>query len=124
MILGLAKSRTEAQKGEGEAMSKSEGSIIGAMIWMFIISVLLFWLPVLGPLIAGVVGGTKAGGVGSAIIAVFLPAIALGILLSVLASSLSGLPLVGAIAGAGGTILAIAHVGPLLIGAIIGGVLA
>ena len=37
------------------------GSIVGAMFWMFLISLLLFWLPVIGPLLAGVVGGKKAG---------------------------------------------------------------
>lgn len=40
---------------------KSGGSIIMGMIWMFIISLLLIWLPGLGPLIAGIVGGKSAG---------------------------------------------------------------
>ena len=99
------------------------GSIGSAIVWIFIISVLLFWLPVIGPLIAGIVGGKKAGGVGSAMIAVFLPGIFFAIILFLLASSLTGIPLLGAIAGAGGFILSIAHIGPLLIGAIIGGVI-
>ena len=47
----------------------SEGSILSAIVWMFIISILLFWLPVVGPLVAGFVGGMKAGGVGSAVLA-------------------------------------------------------
>ena len=34
-----------------------KGSIGSAMLWMFVISILLFWLPVLGGLIAGFVGG-------------------------------------------------------------------
>lgn len=101
-----------------------KGSIVSGIIWMFIISVLLFWLPVLGPLIAGLVGGKKAGGIGSAIAAVILPAIIFGFLLFSLVSTISGVPLIGAIAGAGGAVLVLAHVGPLLIGAIIGGVLA
>ncbi len=100
------------------------GSVVGGRIWMFIISVLLFWLPVLGPLIAGLVGGKKSGGVGSAIAAVFLPGIIFGIILFVLASSLTGLPLIGTVAGAGGLILSLANIGPLLIGAIIGGLMA
>ena len=100
-----------------------KGSIGSAIVWIFIISVLLFWLPVIGPLIAGIVGGKKAGGVGSAIIAVLLPGVFFAIILFLLASSLTGIPLLGAIAGAGGFILSIAHVGPLLIGAIIGGVI-
>ena len=101
-----------------------QGSIVSAIFWMFFISLLLFWLPVLGPLIAGVVGGKKAGGVGAAIAAVFLPGIIVGIALFILASSLSGIPLLGAIAGTGGFALSLIHIGPLLIGAIIGGVIA
>jgi len=98
--------------------------IIGGAIWMFVISILLFWLPVAGPLIAGVVGGKKAGGVGPAILAALLPAIVVGIALFVFATVLTGIPLLGAVAGAGGFALVAAHVGPLLVGAIIGGVLA
>ena len=103
---------------------RKKGSIGSAIVWIFIISVLLFWLPVIGPLIAGIVGGKKAGGVGSAIIAVLLPGVFFAIILFLLASSLTGIPLLGAIAGAGGVILSIAHVGPLLIGAVVGGVIA
>jgi len=101
--------------------SEKKGSIGSAIVWIFIISVLLFWLPVIGPLIAGIVGGKKAGGIGPAIIAVFLPGIFFAIILFLLASSLTGIPLLGAIAGAGGFVLSIAHIGPLLIGAIVGG---
>ena len=101
-----------------------EGSIGGAILWMFVISILLFWLPVMGPLIAGIVGGNKAGGVGPAIVAVFLPGIVFGVVLFALASSFTGIPLLGAIASAGGFALSLGHIGPLLIGAIIGGFLA
>ena len=70
--------------------SEKNGSILSAIIWMFLISLLLFWLPAVGPFIAGVVGGKKAGGIGSAIIAVFLPGIIFGVVLFVFASSLTG----------------------------------
>ena len=108
----------------GEKATLPNGSIVIAIIWMSVISLLLFWLPFVGPLIAGVVGGKSAGGVGSAILAVLLPCIVFGALLFFVASSLTGIPLVGAVAGAGGLVLALAHVGPLLLGAIIGGILA
>lgn len=101
-----------------------KGSITAAILWMFLISILLFWLPVVGPFIAGLVGGKKAGGVGAALAAVFLPALILGVALFLLGSALTGLPLIGAIAGAGGIFVALAHVGPLLIGAIVGGLFA
>jgi hypothetical protein len=101
-----------------------KGSIGAGIVWMFIISLLLFWLPVIGPLIAGLVGGKKSGGVGNALLAVFLPGIVFGVLLFILATALTGIPLIGSIAGAGGLILCLAHVGPLLVGAIIGGLIA
>jgi len=105
-------------------MTGKRGSISSAIFWMFFISLLLFWLPILGSFIAGLVGGKKAGGVGAAIGSVFLPAIIFGFILFTIATSISGLPLIGAIAGTGGAILALSHIGPLLVGAIIGGLFA
>jgi hypothetical protein len=78
------------------------GSISRAVLWMLVLSLLLFWLPLLGPLIAGLVGGQKAGSVGNALIAVFLPGLLLGLVLFALATSLTGVPLLGVVAGAGG----------------------
>jgi hypothetical protein len=100
-----------------------QGSIGAGIVWMFVISLLLFWLPVIGPFIAGLVGGKKSGGIGNAIAAVFLAGIVFGVLLFALATSLTGIPLLGAIAGVGGVGLALVHVGPLLIGAVIGGLI-
>ena len=100
------------------------GSIGKGIIWMIFISIILFWLPVVGPFIAGLVGGKKSGGVMAGISAAVLPGLIFGALLFAMASTISGFPLIGAIAGAGGIALALAHVGPLLIGAIIGGLFA
>jgi len=105
-------------------MAAGETRIIGGAVWMFVIAILLFWLPVAGPLIAGVVGGKKAGGVGAGIVAALLPAIITGGVLFFTGTLLTGLPIVGFVAGAGGFVLVVAHVGPLLVGAIIGGLLA
>jgi hypothetical protein len=101
--------------------SNNKGSVVSAMVWMFVISILLFWLPVIGGLIAGFVGGRKAGSVGRAILAVFLPGIIFIVVLILLAASLVGIPLIGIAAPLGGIALSLLHVGPLLIGAIIGG---
>jgi len=103
--------------------TQKNGSIISGIFWMFLISILLFWLPGFGPLIAGIVGGKKSGGVVNAIIAVILPAAVLGIFLFLFTSLLTGAPIIGFVAGAGSFILVISNVGPLLIGAIIGGIL-
>ena len=103
--------------------NQNKGSIISGIFWMFLISILLFWLPGIGPFIAGVVGGKKAGGILNAIIAVFLPAIVLGVFLFLFTSMLTGAPVIGFVAGAGSFVLVISNVGPLLLGAIIGGIL-
>ncbi len=103
-------------------MSPRPGSISSAILWMFLLSVLLFWLPVIGPLIAGFVGGRKAGSLSNAVLAALLPGIVLSVLLFFFASLLTGIPLIGALAGAGGLVVALAHVGPMLLGAIVGAV--
>lgn len=62
-----------------------QGSVVAGALWMLVISVLLFWLPLIGPLIGGIIGGKRAGGVGAAVLAALLPAIVLMILVAVLA---------------------------------------
>lgn len=96
------------------------GSIGRGMVWMFVLSILLFWMPVLGPLIAGFVGGRKSGSVGNAILAALLPGILLGVVAFFLAAFLTLSPLFGFMAGFGSIGLALAHVGPMLIAAIVG----
>jgi hypothetical protein len=97
------------------------GSILSAMGWMFLLEILLFWIPFVGSFIAGFVGGRKAGDGGSAVVAVFLPVIVFSILLGGLATVVSTIPLVGLFAGLGGFAFAAIHAGPLLFGAIVGG---
>ncbi len=104
-------------------MANRTGSIGSAIFWMFVLSVLLFWVPVAGPLIAGFVGGRKAGSLGNSIIAVFLPGVLFGTAFFLLAAVLTGIPLFGFLAGAGGAAIAMIHVGPLLLGAILGAIL-
>ena len=99
----------------------TKGSVGTGIVWIVLISILLFWLPIVGPFIAGLIGGKKSGGIGNALAAVFVPAIVIAVLLFALATSLTGLPLIGAVAGAGALILIGANIGPLLLGAIIGG---
>lgn len=103
--------------------NKKQSHIGAAIVWMFLICILLFWLPIIGPLIAGLIGGRKAGGVGPAVIAVFLPAIICAILFFSFGTALTGLPLIGSLAGAGGLALCLAGIGPLLLGAVIGGLI-
>lgn len=96
------------------------GSVGSATLWMIGLSILLFWLPTVGPLIAGFVGGRKAGSVGSAIVAAIIPAILVGVLLFVL-GTLVELPIIGALVGAGVLFIILFESIPLLIGAVGGG---
>lgn len=100
----------------------SKGSIGGSILWMTIVSLVLFWLPALGPLIAGYVGGKKAGSVSRGILAAILPAVVVGGIIWIVVSSLN-LPVIGAALGGVISLILIAHSFGLIIGAIIGGAL-
>jgi hypothetical protein len=102
----------------------NNGSVFWGAFWMFVISVLLFWLPGIGSLIAGFVGGKVAGSVGNALAAALLPALLLGGALFFFATALTGMIAIGLLAGLGGLMLGMVHIGMLLLGAIVGGAVA
>ncbi|MGH8933083.1 MAG: hypothetical protein ACRDZO_21270 [Egibacteraceae bacterium] len=92
---------------------------MGALV-MLALSLALVWLPLLGPLIAGFVGGRIVGRAGTAMLIALLPAIVLTVAIVALLA-LFDLPVVGAVAGVG-LFLAIAIQDiPLIIGAYAGG---
>ncbi|MBI3979290.1 MAG: hypothetical protein HY331_13995 [Chloroflexi bacterium] len=99
---------------------RREGKSIGdASMWMLGLTLLLFWLPGLGPFIAGFVGGRKAGGVGPAIVAALMPAFLLAIAVIVLAT-LGMMPFAGILAGSVLFIAVAASSLPLIAGAVAG----
>ena len=100
-------------------MSPNYRLIVKAMNWMGGLALLLFWLPGAGPFVAGLVGGFKARTVGNATLAVFLPAVLLG-LMSFAAVTWMADAIWGALAGAGTAILLLVNVGPLFLGAVLG----
>ncbi len=102
----------------------NNGSMIMGMIWMLVLSLLLFWLPAFGSLIAGIVGGKVAGGVGSGILAALLPGILLALALFFGGTMLTAMPVFGAVIAGGGLLLYVFYIPPLLIGALIGGLMA
>jgi hypothetical protein len=124
--------RVQGLLGEGfesriETMAEKDGgggSVMGGAIWMIVISVLLFWIPGVGGFIGGLVGGKTAGGVGGALLAWFMSSILIGVLFAVLGTMLSGMILIGALAGLGGLVLGFIDAGTRLLGAVIGGFLA
>jgi hypothetical protein len=98
------------------------GSIPQAMAWMFGLSAGLFWWPVLGGLIAGFVGGRKAGDPGRALAAAIPTAALAFISMFLLGGFFSLIPIIGPIFGSiSGAVLGTVHAIPLVIGALIGG---
>jgi hypothetical protein len=96
--------------------------IAGALV-MLGLSILLVWLPLLGPLIAGYVGGRVVGSGGMAFLVALLPAIALGFVVVGLLAFFD-LPLLGAVAGASSFLVIAVQDIPLLLGAYAGGAVA
>jgi len=91
-----------------------------AWLWMFLLALLLGWLPFLGPAIAGFVGGLTAGDTRSALIASLIPSVIVAGVLLVL-GSVVGVPILAAIAGAGLLVILVVASLPLVAGAFIGG---
>ncbi|WP_423823790.1 hypothetical protein V5738_07400 [Salinisphaera sp. SPP-AMP-43] len=98
-----------------------KGSLVMAIIWMAVISLVLFWLPLAGPLLAGFVGGRTAGSAGRGLLAAILPAAILSLMLLGAGTALTGLPVIGAIASISLFLVIVVQGFPLLIGALIGG---
>lgn len=107
-----------------EIQEMNKGSLLAGTFWMIILSVLLVWLPGLGPLIAGIVGGKLSGDVLTGLLAALLPGILLGIGLFFFGTFFTGLPVIGALLAGSTMILYLFYVPPLLLGALIGGLLA
>jgi hypothetical protein len=99
--------------------NRRSGSVGRAFLWMTVLSILMFWLPVFGPFIAGLVGGSRAGGVGNALLAALLPAVIVGGLIA-LAGIVASAPILGALFATIGVAVIAAHSAGLLAGALIG----
>jgi hypothetical protein len=65
---------------------------------MSVVSLLLIWLPIVGPIVAGVVGGRAARTVGKALAASVVPSLLLGAGLFAILNAFD-LPLIGALSG-------------------------
>lgn len=104
-------------------METEHKSIWVASLWMIVISLVLFFLPLLNGLIAGVVGGYLAGTWKRGLAAAVLPAliVAAGIWLLLIALSL---PVVGLLAGTTVGVLVLFADAGLFVGAAVGGLIA
>lgn len=90
---------------------------------MLVLAVLLSWLPLLGPLVAGMAGGWIVADTRRAVLVALLPAIALAAVAVVLLTAFE-LPVLGAIAGVGVFLFVVFQEVPLLLGAWAGAALA
>jgi hypothetical protein len=104
--------------------AQDRGSIFWGSFWMVLIPILLCWLPGIGGLIGGIVGGKVAGGVGRALLAWLISTILVGALFTALGTLLTGIVMIGVLAGLGAFMLALIDSGMRLLGAIIGGAIA
>ena len=75
-----------------------KGSVLKAALYMGVISLLLIWLPIVGPVVAGIAGGRAARTVGKALLASVIPSVLLGAGLFMILNAFD-LPLVGALSG-------------------------
>lgn len=69
-----------------------------AALYMSAISLLLIWLPFIGPIVAGIVGGKAARTVGKAVAASIVPSLLLGAGLFAILNAFD-LPIIGALGG-------------------------
>ena len=101
-------------------MFGSNRGVWPAWLIMFVLALLLGWIPFLGPAIAGFVGGLQAGDVRSWLLAgIVVPWLIAALLL--LLGLVVALPIIGALVGAGVFIVLLIGTVPLLLGALIGG---
>jgi hypothetical protein len=93
--------KMEAFKSKADSMVVGERTVIHhaarygivrGMTWTVILSALLFWLPLVGPAIAGYVGGRKAGGPLRGVIAVIIPALVMFVLVAAASESMDLMP--------------------------------
>lgn len=104
-------------------MKRDWAEVAKASLWMVVITLALFFLPLVNGLIGGAVGGYKAGDWKRALAAAILPAVvaAIGIWLII---GLFGAPVLGFVAGATvAVVVLLADVG-IIVGALLGGIAA
>jgi len=98
-------------------------SLVAGSAWMVLISLLLFFVPLLNGFVGGLIGGYKVGTVGRGLTAALLPAVVVAVGLWALLA-LAELPLVGMLAGVAiGLAVVFSELG-LFLGAVVGGLIA
>jgi hypothetical protein len=102
------------------ASMRPPSNIVVASLWMIVISIALFFLPLINGLVGGIVGGYKAGSSKRGLLAALLPAAVIAVALWLLLMAFDA-PVAGLFLGVGAAVLIVlADVG-LVLGALIGG---
>lgn len=96
------------------------GSAVRGGLAMLALAIVLSWLPIIGPAVAGYVGGGIIGRAGKAVAVALIPAVVLAVVTGLLLTAVE-LPVIGALAGVGIAIAIAVEQLPLLIGAWVGG---
>ena len=88
------------------------------VIWF--LAFVLFWLPVVGSFVAGFAGSRKANNHQTAFTASIISMVTLGIAIFFLSTSMTALPVLGAIARKGSLYLSLSFMIPLVLGGLVG----
>ncbi len=102
------------------ATASPPGSLMSATIWMIGLGILIGWIPVVGPAVAGFVGGRKAGEPSRAIAAALIPAVLVGVAVGLILG-LFELPVLGTVTGVAIAVWIAVETLPMLVFAAVGG---
>ncbi|MFN3648451.1 MAG: hypothetical protein ACK47B_02630 [Armatimonadota bacterium] len=119
----------------GDDLLYGKSSILGAMCWMFglslLLSLVLGWIPVvgpfIGPIVGGYIGGRRAGTVRRALAAAVLPAALLSLFILALGAAAAawsqapGLGVVAAVLAGAAWLILLIHNAALFLAALVGG---
>jgi hypothetical protein len=97
-----------------------QNNLLPAITVMCLLSLVLFWIPIIGSFAAGFTGSKKAGNHQTALAASLISALILGPIMFLLSSSMTALPVVGALARTGNVNLSLCFMIPLILGGIAG----
>ena len=104
-------------------MFGSNRGVWPAWLIMFVLSLLLGWIPFVGPAVAGFVGGMQAGTTGSALVAAIVPSLLVTAIVWLLGVVLD-LAIIATLLGIGLFMVLLVGTIPLLLGAWVGGYMA
>lgn len=100
----------------------NEKSVLVGSVYTLVLTILLFWIPVIGPFVAGFVGGRKAGSPGAGLVATALPAIVAGVLVFLFVNAFPGVaPWLAALLAGALAVWLIIQAGVVLLGGLVGG---